>query len=207
MQRQMERTRMVTYCGLFAAVATALMYLEFPLPFMPPFLKVDLSGAVTLLAAFMFGPVQAVLITAVKDLIHFFTSTSGGVGQLADFLITSSFAVAASAVYRRHHTYKGAVLACVAATLTMTVVGVLANKYLLIPAFSLVMPIDAILAASAKVNPLIGDVNTYLLFGAAPFNLLKGSILSGVTFLLYKRLGTFIRQGTVSGRTSNGRSA
>lgn len=197
---------MITYCGLFAAVATALMYLEFPLPFMPPFLKVDLSGAVTLLAAFMFGPIQAVLITAVKDLIHFFTSTSGGVGQLADFLITSSFAVAASAIYRRFHTRKGAVLACGVATLVMTVVGVLTNKFLLIPAYSLIMPIDAILAACAKVNPLIGDINTYLLFGAAPFNLMKGSILSVVTFLLYKRLGVFIRQGTISPRTSGRQS-
>ena len=51
----MTKTSKITYTAIFAAIATVLMYFEFPIPFMPPFLKVDLSGAVVLIGAFIFG--------------------------------------------------------------------------------------------------------------------------------------------------------
>ena len=50
----MTKTSKITYTAIFAAIATVLMYFEFPIPFMPPFLKVDLSGAVVLIGAFIF---------------------------------------------------------------------------------------------------------------------------------------------------------
>ncbi len=190
---QLQRTKRITYTALFAAIATVVMYFEFPLPFMPPFLKVDLSGAVTMIAGFMFGPLPAILVTAIKDIIHAFSTTTGGVGELADFLVTSSFAVTAAVIYRRKHTRRGALIACLSAIAVMTVVGMLANKFLLIPFYSQVMPIDAIVSACAAVNPLIGNIDTYILFGAGPFNLIKGGILSLITFLLYKRLSFFIK--------------
>lgn len=183
----------MTYCAMFAAIATILMYFEFPLPFMPPFLKIDLSGTVTLLAAFMFGWLPALLITAVKDFIHFFSSTTGGVGQLADLMMMTAFSATAALIYRRMHTRRGAVLGLAAGSVAMTAVSVFTNRYMLIPFFSKVMPISAILDACAAVNPLIGDINTYVLFGVVPFNLIKCLVLSLLTMLLYKRLSVFIR--------------
>ena len=91
MSNTLSRTKRITYSAMFAAIATVVMFFEFPLPFCPPFLKVDLSGAVSLLAAFMFGPASAVLITMVKDIIHAFSSSTGCVGELGDFLMTSAF--------------------------------------------------------------------------------------------------------------------
>ena len=55
----MTKTSKITYTAIFAAIATVLMYFEFPIPFMPPFLKVDLSGAVVLIGAFIFGIASA----------------------------------------------------------------------------------------------------------------------------------------------------
>lgn len=189
-------TKRLTYCAMFAAIATILMYLEFPLPFMPPFLKVDLSGIVTLLAAFMFGWLPAMMITLVKDFIHFFSSTTGGVGQLADFFMLTAFAIAVDLVYRKKHTKRGAELGLAVGVVMMTIIGIFTNKYMLIPFFSKVMPIQAILDACGAVNPFIGDINSYLLFGVVPFNLLKGVLLSVVTLLLYKRLSVFIKQNS-----------
>lgn len=197
MNRASENTRKLTYCALFAAIATALMYFELPMPFMPPFLKMDISGVVSLLAAFMFGWAPAVMITLVKDIIHFFSSTSGGVGQVADFLMISTFSMVASYFYRKVHTKKGAVTGLAIGSAAMTVVGVLTNKYMLIPFYSKLMPIEAILEACGAVNPFIGDINTYLLFGAAPFNIIKSGLLSALTLLLYKRLSVLIKSGTV----------
>lgn len=198
MSSTISRTKKITYSAMFAAIATVVMFFEFPLPFMPPFLKVDLSGAVSLLAAFMFGPVSAVLITMVKDIIHAFSSSTGCVGELGDFFMTSAFCVVSSLLYRRHHTKKGAVLGMACGTLAMTLVGCFTNKYMLIPFFAKVMPIEAILSACSAVNPLIGSVDTYILFGTVPFNLMKGAILSVITFLLYKRLSTFVKENTIT---------
>ena len=197
MNNTLTQTKKLTYSALFAAIATAVMFIEFPLPFMPPFLKVDLSGVVSLLAAFMFGPLPAVMITLVKDIIHFFSSSTGGVGELADFLMISTFSVIASVAYRRMHTRKGAVIGLSLGTASMDIIGMLTNKYMLIPFFSNVMPIETIFSVCGEINPLIGDLNTYIIFGAGPFNLIKGIILSLVTLLLYKRLSVFIKSNTI----------
>lgn len=205
MNQASANTRKLTYCALFAAIATALMYFELPMPFMPPFLKLDISGVVSLLAAFMFGWGPAVMITLVKDMIHFFSSTSGGVGQIADFLMISTFSIIASYFYRKVHTKKGALSGLAIGSVAMTVMGVVTNKYMLIPFYSKLMPIEAILEACGAVNPLIGDINTYLLFGAAPFNILKAALLSALTMLLYKRLSVLIKSGTVKDPLTKGR--
>ena len=189
-----RKVAMLTKSALFAALATIIMYFEFPLPFMPPFLKVDLSGIVILMAAFMLGCPQAVMINAVKDLIHLMSTGTGGVGELADFLVISTFAVIAGLIYKNHKDKKHALIGLVWASIAMTFAGMLANKFLLIPFFSKVMPIEAIISACAKLNPFIGDINTYIVFGAGPFNLIKAIIISVLTWLLYKRVSNIIHK-------------
>lgn len=189
---QSVRTRRITVTAMFATIATLLMYFELPLPFMPPFLKVDPSAIPILIGSFILGPAAGIAMAFFKAFVHFFSSTTGGVGELADFIITASFAVSASLVYRRHHSKKGAILACIVGTGAITVAGVLANKFLLLPFFSQVMPVESIFAACGAVNPFIHDTNSYLLFGALPFNLLKGTLISLLTFPVYKKLSVHI---------------
>ncbi len=194
MKRKMS-TRKMVYIGLLAAVATALMYLELPLTFlfMPPFLKLDISGVPTLIGTFMFGPAAGIFITLVKDLIHFLSSQTGGVGELSDFLIYATFSLAAGFIYRFHKSKKGALIACLAGTAAVTIVGALTNLFLIIPFYSKIMPIDAIVSACNAVNPMIDSINGYILFGAMPFNLIKGLIISGLTFLVYKKLSQLMK--------------
>ena len=71
---------MVTLIGVFAAISTILMYIELPIPFMPPFLKIDLSGVPILIMGFMYGPLPAIYVTCIKDIIHMFSSQTGCVG-------------------------------------------------------------------------------------------------------------------------------
>ncbi len=187
------RTRRITVTAMFAALATILMYIELPLPFMPPFLKVDPSSIPILIGSFILGPTAGIAMAFVKAFVHLLSSTTGGVGELADFIITSSFAVSASLVYRRHHTKRGAVLACIVGTVCITAAGVLANKFLLLPFFSKVMPMEAIFSACGAVNPLIHDTGSYLLFGALPFNMMKGVLISLLTFPVYKKMSSHIK--------------
>ncbi len=190
---RLSKTRMVTLIGVFAAISTILMFIEMPVPFMPPFLKVDLSGVPILIMGFMYGPLPAIYVTCIKDIIHMFSSQTGCVGELADIIVLSSFAIVSSLLYRRNSSFKGVALSVAAGVVTITIVGSLANKFMLIPFYAKIMPLEAIIDACSAVNPMINSINAYVIFGAAPFNLIKGIILSVLTLLLYKKMSGFIR--------------
>ena len=171
----MSKASKITYTAVFAAIATVLMYFEFPLPFMPPFLKVDLSGAVVLIGAFIFGIGPAITMIGIKDLIHLTQSQTGGSGELADFLMLSTLVIVAVLLYRAHKSRKMAAVGCVIGSVAMACMGMLTNYFLIIPFYSAVgMPIDAILGACAAVNPAINGMGAYLLIGVLPFNLKIG---------------------------------
>ena len=136
----MTKTSKITYTAIFAAIATVLMYFEFPIPFMPPFLKVDLSGAVVLIGAFIFGIAPAITMIGIKDIIHLTQTQTGGSGEVADFLMLSTLVVIAVLLYRGHKSRKMAVLGCAAGSVAMACVGMLTNYFLIIPFYSQVMP-------------------------------------------------------------------
>lgn len=188
-----SKTRKITLIGIFAAISSVLMFFELPLPFMPPFLKFDPSGVPILLASMLFGPSAAISVTLIKDVIHLLSTTTGGVGELADFLILSTFSIVVGLIYRKRSDRKGVLLATLAGTATCAAAGALANYYLLIPFFSKIMPLDAIFAACAEINPAIDGLSAYILFGAVPFNLIKGLLLTLFTFLLYRKLEGFLK--------------
>ncbi|MEE1393591.1 MAG: ECF transporter S component [Negativibacillus sp.] len=191
-----SKVQMITLVGVFAAISTILMCFELPLPLMPPFLKVDLSGVPILIMGFLYGPLPAIYVTIIKDLIHMLSTQTGCVGELADMIVLSSFAVVSSLLYRRNPSRKGVLISVLAGAATITVVGSLANKFMLIPFYSKVMPLEAIIDACHAVNPMINSINAYVIFGAAPFNLVKGLILSFLTLLLYQKLAGFIQSRT-----------
>ena len=191
--RSTSRTRRLTVTAMMAAISTVVMFFEFTFPPFPPFLKFDLSGLPVLLTSFMMGPAQAVMVVLIKDLIHLLSTTTGGVGELADFLILSSFAITAGLIHRRLPSARGTALACACGSLVIAVVGALANYYLLIPFFSNLMPSEAIISACNAVNPAIDSLMGYILFGAVPFNLAKGVVLSVVTVPCYKKLGHVLK--------------
>ena len=198
----MSKASKITYTAVFAAIATVLMYIEFPLPFMPPFLKVDLSGAVVLIGAFIFGIGPAITMIGIKDLIHLTQSQTGGSGELADFLMLSTLVIVAVLLYRAHKSRKMAAVGCVIGSVAMACMGMMTNYFLIIPFYSAVgMPIDAILGACAAVDPAINGMGAYLLIGVLPFNLIKGAILTVITMLAYKKLSTFIKSKQVAVHT------
>lgn len=184
----MNTTKKITFTAIFAAIATVLMYFEFPLPFMPPFLKVDLSGAVVLIAAFTLGIAPSIAVIVIKDLIHLMSSTTGGSGELADFLMLTALVLVTISVSNASKAKGSQTLGMIAGTIVMSIIAMFTNKFLIIPFYSLVMPIDAIISACAAVNPLIGSMNTYLLIGVLPFNLIKGAILGVITTIMVRRL-------------------
>ena len=77
----------------------------------------------------------------------------------------------------------------------MTVFGSLFNAVYLLPTFAELygMPLEAIIAMGTEVNRFINSVSTLVLFAVVPFNLIKGVIVTILTFLLYKRIERLLK--------------
>lgn len=191
-----SKARKITVIALFAAISYVLAFVETSLPIFPSFLKVDISMLPVLISSFVFGPLSGIMIALVKNLLHLPTTQTAGIGQLADFLIATSMCLVAGGYYKLHKNRKGALIGCLLGIVAMIVVGVVTNKFILIPFYSKLMPIDAIIGMAAKVNPLIKDINGYLLYAVAPFNLFKGAVITGITVFVYKKMSAFIHSFT-----------
>lgn len=179
---------MLTMTAVLSAIAFVLAFFEFPVPLSPSFARMDLSDLPALIGAFAYGPVSGVLIELVKNALQLLTSSTGGIGELANFIMGSSFVVAAGLIYKHHKTKKTAILACLIASVIMGVVATVVNYFILLPVFEAFMPLDQLIASFGEFMPFIKTKLDVVLFNAFPFNLLKGIGISIVTMLLYKRL-------------------
>lgn len=186
----------MTKVGILAAIATVLMLFEFPLWFAPGFYKLDISEVPVLIGGFALGPMAAVLIEGIKILLNFVMdgTMTGGVGELANFLIGCSFAIPASLIYKYKKKFSGAIIGLSVGIVLMAVVGGLLNLFVLLPVYATVMPVEAIIEAGHAVNPKINNFATMVLWATTPFNLLKGVLSSLITVLLYKRLSKILHK-------------
>ena len=181
-------TRNLAVVAVFSALAAIIYLFDFSLPFFPPFIKLDFADLPALIAAFTFGPVTGILIQVVRNALHLFVSNTGGVGELANIVIGSTMVGTAGFIYQYNRTKAGAFKALLAGTIAMTLVAMPLNYYIILPLYSLFMPIDKILTLSAKFIPAIHDKFTFILYVTLPFNLLKGAAISLSSWLLYKKL-------------------
>jgi len=199
-------TRKVAMIGMFSAIAMILHLFDFPLPFAPDFYRLDFSELPILIGTFAFGPAAGVMMEFVKILLKLFIkpTTTAFVGDLANFAVGCSFILPASVIYAFRKNKKSAMIACVVGTLTLTVFGTAFNAVYLLPAFSKLygMSLESILAKGAMVNPLVseGSIVSFVVACVAPLNLIKGTIASVVTLLIYKPLSPIIKSGQSSAK-------
>jgi len=191
-RRSLSSAKNISFIAMFSAVAAILMYIEFPLPFAPPFYQIDLSELPVLICTFYLGPVSGVVCEFVKILLKLVLkgTTTAFVGDFANFFVGCTFVLPASIVYHHKKTLKSAVIGLVVGTLVMTVFGSLFNAVYLLPKFAQLygMPLEAIIGMGTEVNGAINSVSTLVLFAVVPFNIIKGIVVSVLTLLLYKRV-------------------
>ena len=185
--------RTISMTAMLSAVAYLLAFVEFPVPLSPSFARMDLSDFPALIGAFAFGPLSGLLIELVKNALQLLTTSTGGIGEIANFLMGASYVVAAGVIYKRHKTKKTALIGCVAASFVMGIAAAIANYFILLPLFETFMPLDQLIASFAEFLPFIHTKLDVVLFNAFPFNLLKGLVIGGVTMLIYKRLTPILK--------------
>jgi riboflavin transporter FmnP len=184
-------TNLLVKMSFLSAVGAVLMYFDFPI--LPAFvwLRIDLSDIPALIGAFAYGPLAGVIIEAMKIFLRFLLkgTQTGGIGEFANFIIGAAYIIPAGLIYRRNKSRKNAIVGLSVATIIMSIVGVAANLYILVPLYASFM--------ESLKDPVY--INNYIIYGVLPFNLIKGVLVSAITVLIYKKVATLIlRESEVS---------
>lgn len=191
--KKQNHLRALVGVAMLAAVAFVMQFLEFPMPLSPSFAKFDLSDLPALIGAFAYGPLWGAAVELVKNALHLFQTSTGGIGELANFLMGAALVVPAGLIYKRSKSRRTALLGCLVGSVCMGIMAALANYFILLPMFEIFMPIDEVIAAFAAIIPFIRTKLDVVLLNALPMNILKGLAVSLITMLLYKRLSPILK--------------
>ena len=185
--------RYMTVSAMLSALAFILMFFDFNIPLMPSFIKMDISELPALIGAFAMGPLYGVVICLIKNLLHLFISQTGGVGELSNFILGASCVCTAGLIYEKNKNKRTAVIGSFAGALVMALISIPSNYYVVYPAYTKFMPIDAILSMYQAINPSADSLLKCLLIFNAPFTFVKGMISVIITLLIYKRISPIIK--------------
>ena len=184
------RVHKTVVTAMLAAIATVLMFLDFSLPIIPSFVKMDVSELPALLASFSLGPVSGIVVCLLKNVFNLiFHGSTGGIGELCNFLLGATFVGIAGLIYKYKKTRMGAVIGALVGAAVMAVISIPVNYFISYPVYAAMFGgMDKILAAYNAIRPGSDGLLECLLVFNAPFTLVKGLIDAALTFLIYKPL-------------------
>lgn len=186
--KQLNVQKMVKI-ALLGALANVLLLLRFPLPFMPPFMSFDLSGIPEIIGTFTMGPVAGIYIVLVKILTVLVISGTKSMftGELQNILLSFAYILPAWFFYKKQKTRKSALIGMLIGTVICTVTAVFTNMFIIIPFYVKMygLSMDDIIAMTQAVNRFVDSEWKFIVLGIVPFNLIKGSITSVITYSLY----------------------
>lgn len=185
--------RKLSLTAVLGAVAAALMFLEFSIPIVPSFLKLDFSELPALIAAFAFGPTAGVVVCLIKNLVNLMVSTSFGIGSVANFLIGAVFVWVAGFIYKKGDSRKAAIIGAVTGSIAMGAASLLINYYLVYPMYAQVMTMEKIMQAYQLIYPGVKNLWQALLVFNLPFTIVKGLMNALFTFLIYKKISPLLK--------------
>lgn len=186
--------RYLAVTAMLSAVAFILMFLDFPIPFLiPDFIQMDISELPALIGAFAMGPMCGVLVCLVKNLLHLMITTTGGAGELANFLLGASFVWTAGLVYKHRKTRKNALAGAVLGAAIMAAFSVACNYFLTYPVYYNFMPEEMVLSLYRVILPQVKNILQCLIIFNMPFTFVKGLLSAGITFLIYKHISPVLK--------------
>jgi len=174
-----KTVRYITRVAILSTIAFVIMVFEFPIIFLfPDFLKMDFSDVIAIIGGIALGPMAAVFIELIKNLLNLILhSTTGGVGELANFLVGIGLVLPIVITYRRVSNNKGLVIGMLFGTITMVLIASVANYFVLLPLWGI--PSDQRL--TTIINLLI------------PFNLVKAILVSVFGFAVFNATKGLLR--------------
>ena len=178
----MEKKRIdfIVKVGVFSAIAFVLQVIGSMMSIkVAGFLEVEFSDLPALIIAFAYGPIAGVLTEFIKNLLHCAMTSTGFVGELANFVMNGSMCLVAGLIYRHKRTFSGAILSLIFGTVAMVIMGIFSNLYIMLPLYMPTAPLDV------KMN--------LVLLTILPFNIVKGIVISVITLLIYKKISPILK--------------
>lgn len=191
--RSVSGIRYMTVTAMLSAVAFILMFLDFSVPFMPEFIKMDLSELPALIGSFAMGPACGVMICLIKNLLHLLITTTGGVGELSNFILGVAFVLPAGLIYRYKKSRKNALLGSLLGAVVMGAISVVSNYFLVYPVYYNFLPEDMVLSAYQVILPSMQNILQCLICFNMPFTIVKGLFSVLITFLIYKQISPILK--------------
>lgn len=186
--------RYLTVTAMLTSIAYILMFFDFSVPFiMPEFIKMDLSELPALIGSFAMGPLCGVLICLLKNVLHLAITTTGGVGELSNFLLGAAFVIPAGLIYKHKKSRKSALVGSLIGDLFMGVFSIVSNYLLVYPFYYNFMPKETILNAYQAILPQMKTILQCLICFNLPFTMVKGLLSVVITFLIYKHISPILK--------------
>lgn len=176
-------TKKLVGMAMFAALAYGVTFI-FRIPVQ--FLTFDAKDAVLTIAAFIYGPIAAIIMSLVPALIEFITISSTGFwGFLMNFASSACFSFVASLIYKYKRSFNGAIIGLYASVMATTALMMVLN--ILITPIYMKVPRDVVL--NLLPNLLL------------PFNLAKALMNAAIAMLIYKPVSIAMKRARlISGK-------
>ena len=194
LSKSQVRTHKLVVTAMLSAIAAILMFLEFSIPIMPGFIKLDISELPALLASFSLGPFYGGAVCLVKNLINLTHTSTSGVGELCNFVLGLSFVVPAGLIYRKMKNRRGALIGALVGAIVMAVASVPINYFIMYPIYTIFMPMEGIIGAYQLILPFVDNLLQCLMIFNMPFTFVKGMLDVLIAFLIYKPLSPLLHK-------------
>ena len=173
--------------AMFSTISFILMFLNTSLPLFPLFLKVDLSEIPAVIMLFTGGVYEAILVSLIKNILHFTFSQTAGVGELINFLISSSYIILIHFLYNKTKKIK---VSLIFSTIIISILSTAVNYFIMFPLYSIILGVtkQMILNLAASFNPFVTNISLYFIIIIIPFNLIKFSLVSVLSYNLYNKI-------------------
>src|SRR5699024_996373 len=172
--------------SLLATMSLILFFISFPLPLLPPYLKVDLSDIPALIAGLIFSPAAGVLVVFLKNALYFVAKgATDPIAVTANLIALTSYISTVAYLYHKYNGVRSIVAGLVIGTTVMSITMAVLNYYVILLAYVLLMGFDE-MTQSVKFASVVG--------GILPFNFIKGIIISLLFVPLFMKLKVWIEE-------------
>lgn len=191
--------RYITVTAMLSAISYILMLLDFSIPIIPSFIKMDLSDLPELIGAFAMGPLCGVLVCLIKNLFHLIVTSTGGIGELSNFILGVAFVLPAGLIYKYRKTRKSALAGALIGAVFMGVFSIVSNYFIVYPVYyQIFAPAEVIVSAYDAIadnifHTHVDNILQCLVFFNMPFTIVKGLLSVVITMLVYKPLSPILK--------------
>lgn len=196
MKSKKLNVRALTVTAVMGALSTVLMMIEFSVPIMPAFIKLDFSELPALITGFAYGPLWGIAVCFIKNFIHVFVSSTGAIGEVSNFILGAVFVGIAGLIYKKNKNKRSALVSCLIASAVMSVFSVFSNYFVVYPLYIKVLGMteEMIMDMYQAILPSVDNLFEAIAIFNLPFNFVKMIIVSLMCFAIYKRISPILKK-------------